>query len=72
VPERLCRYVESEWPGPDGVGDFGQACRAWLAANPGRELPFARDSVEVGQEVVRLIRAGAGRPVHWDGTWGTA
>lgn len=54
IPEVLCRYVEAEWDGPDPLADFGAAARAWLAANPGRELPFAADSVEVRQHVVRL------------------
>jgi hypothetical protein len=65
VPERLARFVASEWPGAD-VQDraqaWGAACRAWLAGRPGRVLPCAPDGspVDVRREVI-AIAEGASR-----------
>jgi hypothetical protein len=63
IPERLCRFVPGEWPGDltAATAAWGQACRDWLAANPGRVLPHSAGPVEVRQEVVRL-RAELSRP----------
>ena len=54
MPERLARFVASEWPGDDPAGDWGRAARQWLADHPGRELPWAHDPVEVLQRVVAI------------------
>jgi hypothetical protein len=56
IPERLARYVASEWAG--GPSEWGAACRAWLQdpANAGRVLPHSADILEVRQETVRLLR----------------
>ena len=62
VPERLARYVEAEWPGDNPSGQFGDAAIGWLDANPGRELPWAADRLEVRQHVVELRKAGAKGP----------
>ena len=59
MPEELARFVAGEWPGGDisaATGAWGAAARAWLAAHPGRSLPFADGPVEVRQEVIRLRR----------------
>jgi hypothetical protein len=59
VPERLARYVPSEWPG--GVREWKAAALAWLTANPGRRLPFGEhgDEVDVLRETARHVRAGS-------------
>ncbi len=63
VPERLARFVLSEWAGDmqASTAAWGAACRRWLADHPGRVLPFAEDPVEVRQEVIR-VRMSARRP----------
>ena len=61
IPERLCRFVAAEWPGPDPVSGWGRAAAQWLEDHPGRELPWAADPVEVLQQVVRVrLEAGPG------------
>jgi hypothetical protein len=57
VPERLARFVASEWPGDYPERDWRRACCEWLEAHPGRRLPFAADVVEVFQHVAALIVA---------------
>jgi hypothetical protein len=41
VPERLCRFVVSEWPAAgcphEALDQWKQACAAWLAADSTRE-----------------------------------
>jgi hypothetical protein len=56
VPEPLARYVESEWPGTDPVGQWRDAALAWLREDPGRRLPFGEfgDSVAVIRESARI------------------
>ena len=56
VPEPLARYVESEWPGGNPVGDWRDACFQWLREVDGRRLPFGQfgDSVDVIRECVRI------------------
>lgn len=58
VPEELARFVPSEWPMPDPAWEWGQACKAWLAANPGRGLPWnpEGDPIEVLIRVLALQR----------------
>lgn len=53
APERLCRFVASEWPGAccprSAAALWRRACLAWLAGEPGRSLPFGEhgDVVDV-------------------------
>jgi hypothetical protein len=54
IPERLARFVPSEWGEVNPAGEWGRAAREWLAAHPGRRLPLAGDPVEVRQRVVEL------------------
>ncbi len=56
VPLELARFDPADWPGPDAPGRWGAAARAWLEANPGRELPLAADGLEVRARVVALRR----------------
>jgi hypothetical protein len=58
VPEQLARYVPSEWLGPDPLGQWKEACYAWLEANPGRRLPFGEygHKLDVLREVRRVKR----------------
>ena len=66
VPEQLARFVESEWPGTDPLGDWRDACLEWLREAEGRQLPFGEygDSVDVFRECRRvkmeLARRAAG------------
>ena len=59
VPEPLARFVASEWPGADPLGQWRAACMAWLDAVPGRRLPFGEygGPLDVLRESVRLRRA---------------
>lgn len=46
IPEQLCRFVASEWPGAacahEALRMWQEACAEWLAADSGREpLPGA-------------------------------
>jgi hypothetical protein len=68
IPERLARFVVSEWPGEDPAGQWGAAAREWLDAHPdevendGIRLNGAWGPVEVLAETVRLrhcLRVGA-------------
>jgi hypothetical protein len=72
LPERLARFVLSEWPGDvsEATHAWGAACRAWLTANPGRVLPHSVDILEVRQETIRL-RAELLRAAREDedGSW---
>jgi hypothetical protein len=54
IPERLARYVASEWPG--GIGEWEAAALAWLREDDGRSLPFGEfgDSIDVLKMVYRL------------------
>jgi hypothetical protein len=56
VPEELARYVASEWPSDDPVGDWRAAALAWLREDPGRRLPLGQygDSVDVIRESARI------------------
>jgi hypothetical protein len=56
VPEPLTRYVESEWPGDNPIGDWRDACIQWLREAMGRRLPFGAwgDSVDVIRECRRV------------------
>jgi hypothetical protein len=56
VPERLARYVPSEWPG--GPREWKAAALGWLEANPGRRLPFGEfgDGLDVVRVAVRYVR----------------
>ena len=56
VPERLARFVASEWPGADPLSEWFAACVAWLREAPGRSLPFGEygDSVDVIRECFRV------------------
>ena len=61
VPEQLARFVPSEWARhEDPVRAWSAACREWLAAGPGRCLPFGErgDQLDVIRETARLLRAG--------------
>ena len=72
APERLCRFVPGEWPGDliEATAAWGEACREWLEANPGRMLPHSADPVEVRMEVVRLRQeAPAGSGTTWRSGW---
>jgi hypothetical protein len=65
VPEQLTRYVESEWPGGNPIGDWRDACLEWLREVEGRQLPFGEfgDSVDVIRESARIkieLARGAG------------
>lgn len=58
TPERLARYVPSEWPGADPAERIRQwkaSALAWLAADPARRLPFG-GPVDVLRAAVTLIR----------------
>ncbi len=61
VPERLARFVPSEWPGAgaDAVRAWKTACLAWLDEDPARRLPFGEygGPLDVLRESVRLRRA---------------
>ena len=63
VPERLARFVASEWPGPDPLGEWYTACVGWLRESPGRSLPFGEygDSVDAIRECVRVKKEWAQR-----------
>lgn len=63
IPEELARFVAGEWGPVDPAGRWGEAAIAWLAANPGRELPLAGDPAEVRQWVAEL-RASLRRRGH--------
>jgi hypothetical protein len=71
IPERLARYVASEWAA--GPTAWGAACRAGLQdpANAGRVLPHSADILEVRQETVRLLRQEQWRAAREDehGPW---
>lgn len=56
VPQKLARYVESEWPGPDPLAQWRDACIRWLQEADGRRLPFGEygDSVDVFRECRRV------------------
>ena len=56
VPEQLARYVESEWPSDDPVGEWRRACLQWLREVDGRRLPFGEygDSVDLIRESARI------------------
>ena len=56
VPEQLARFVESEWPGDNPIGDWRDACLRWSREVEGRQLPFGEygDSVDVIRECLRL------------------
>jgi len=73
VPERLARFVLSEgWPADvsEATAAWGAECRAWLEANPGRQLPHSDGPVEVRQEVIRLrAELLAGRDSDDHGPW---
>lgn len=60
VPERLARFVPSEWSGDDPLGQWKASCLAWLEANPGRRLPFGAygGPIDVLREVYRVKHAG--------------
>jgi hypothetical protein len=57
-PERLCRFVASEWP-DGGVDAWRVAALAWLDGDPARRLPFGEygDAVAVFRESARIKRA---------------
>ena len=60
VPERLARFVESEWSGEaDPVRAWKAAALAWLAADPARRLPFGTfgGPIDVLRETRRLLLA---------------
>jgi hypothetical protein len=61
APEPLCRFVVSEWPSDDGLGDWRKACLTWLTADPTRRLPFGDgDVVDALKESARVkMRASA-------------
>ena len=47
VPERLCRFVPSEWPGGcvhEALDMWKQSCADWLAADSAREPPPGADA----------------------------
>jgi hypothetical protein len=70
VPEQLCRFVMAEWAGEvDAPGAWGQACREWLAAHPGRGLPQNRDGdpVLLRQQVVEIKEDLLRRGLSWAG-----
>ena len=56
LPEQLARYVESEWPSDDPVGEWHRACLQWLREVDGRPLPFGEygDSVDLIRESARI------------------
>jgi hypothetical protein len=61
VPEELARFVPGEWPGAcphEQVRAWSKACQAWLAGEPGRELPFGEfgDVLDVLREDLRISR----------------
>jgi hypothetical protein len=62
VPERLARFVLSEWPGScphDALRQWQRACLAWLADEPDRRaLRFGEygDCIDVLREVGPLRR----------------
>ena len=60
APERLCRFVPSEWPG-GSVDAWRIAALEWLDADPRRRLPFGvvGDEVDAIRESARLKLAGA-------------
>ena len=66
VPEELARYVESERPSTDPLGEWRTACLEWLREADGRQLPFGEygDSVELFRQCRRvkmeLARRSAG------------
>jgi hypothetical protein len=55
-PQRLCRFVESEWPGDDPIGAWRDACLGWLREVEGRRLPFGEygGSVDLFRECRRV------------------
>jgi hypothetical protein len=63
-PEKLCRFVESEWRGgwPDGLAEWRAAALAWLKADPARRLPFGQrgDLIDLLRESRRIRMARAG------------
>jgi hypothetical protein len=63
APEELARFVESEWPGDNSIGDWCDACLRWLREVEGRQLPFGEcgDSVDMIREGLRLNRELARR-----------
>ena len=68
VPEELARFVESEWPGVDPLGDWRDACIRWLREVEGRQLPFGEfgDSVDVVRECLRVKMEWARRAAAWE------
>jgi hypothetical protein len=56
IPKPLRRFIESEWPGHDPIGQWRDAALAWLREDPGRSLPLGEfgDSVAVIRESARL------------------
>jgi hypothetical protein len=55
VPERLCRFVRSEWPAAtwdDAARLWKDACFAWLAEHPD-SLPFGEHGGEL--DVLRAM-----------------
>lgn len=77
VPEKLARFVASEWPDAkcwhEAVREWSRACLDWLAADPGRALPFGQngDAIDALNEAGRYSRAVPPCPheyrpaVHW-------
>jgi hypothetical protein len=61
TPERLARFVPSEWPGAARVDQWREACLEWLRADSSRRLSFGEhgDAVDVIRESARLKLAGA-------------
>ena len=52
----MTRYVESEWPGSNPIGDWRDACLEWLREAEGRRLPLGEfgDAVAVIRESARI------------------
>jgi hypothetical protein len=59
-PQRLCRFVASDWPSDDPIGAWRTACLEWLREVEGRRLPFGEhgDSVDVFRESRRITMEG--------------
>jgi hypothetical protein len=61
VPERLARFVESEWAGRcrhERHWAYTEACLEWLRADRGRALPFGEhgDAIDVLRESEAMCR----------------